>query len=120
MPQAQAAAAGNRAYIRDPQPVLDAVVTFPQADRCQVDVSRTGSTAIVTHLAQVVGVHSLDATATATAEVTRARLRLRPAAAGGGEPDRGFRVRGGQEYALTQGFAPGNYQHLDFSQMDPP
>jgi hypothetical protein len=26
----------------------------------------------------------------------------------------------GQEYALIDGFVAGNYQHLDFSQMDPP
>jgi Flp pilus assembly protein TadG len=120
VPQAQAAAAGNRAYIRDPQPVLDAVVTFPRADRCQVDVSRTGSTAIVTQLAQVVGVHTLDATATATAEVTRPDcvFGLRPLGVGSLNPP--FQYIVGNEYTLIEGVGPGDYQHLDFSQMDPP
>ncbi len=120
VPAAQAAAASNRAFIRDPQPVLDAVVSFPQPDRCQVDVSRTGPTAIVTHLAHVAGVHSLDATATATAEVTRPNcvFGLRPL--GVAVDTMPFDYVVGQEYPLMQGFAAGNYQHLDFSQMDPP
>jgi Flp pilus assembly protein TadG len=119
-PLARAASANNKAFIGGPSPVLDAVVTFPQPDRCQVDVSRTGSTAIVTHLAHVVGVRTLDATATATAEVTRPDcvFGLRPLGVGNAtEP---FQYVVGQEYALMQGFASGNYQHLDFSQIDPP
>ena len=120
VPAAQAAAADNDAFIRGPSPVLDAVVGFPQSDRCRVDVTRTGSTAIVTHLAHVVGVRSLDATAFAVAEVTRPDcvFGLRPL--GVANDSAGFNYVVGQEYPLMQGFAPGNYQHLDFSQIDPP
>jgi len=120
VPAAQAAAASNKAFVAGPRPVLDAVVSFPAPDRCQVDVSRTGATAIVTHLAHVVGVRSLDATATATAEVSRPNcvFGLRPL--GVMVDSAGFDYVVGQEYPLIQGFTAGNYQHLDFSQMDPP
>jgi Flp pilus assembly protein TadG len=120
VPQAQAAAADNDAFVRGPSPVLDAAVSFPQSDQCRVDVTRTGPTAIVTHLAHVVGVRSLDATAFAVAEVTRPDcvFGLRPL--GVGSDSAGFTYVVGQEYTLMQGFAPGDYQHLDFSRMDPP
>lgn len=120
VPAAQTAAADNDAFIRGPSPVLNATVTFPQNDRCRVDVTRSGPTAIVTHLAHVVGVRSLDAAAFAVAEVTRPDcvFGLRPL--GVGSDSAGFTYVVGNEYALQQGFGAGNYQHLDFSRMDPP
>jgi len=118
--RARATAAKNKAFIGEPRPVEDAVVSFPRDIQCQVDVTRTGPTAIVTHIAQVVGVRTLDAQATATAEVTKPDcvFGLRPLGVGNSTEPFDYVV--GQEYALIEGFAAGNYQHLDFSQMDPP
>ena len=119
-PLAQATAASNKAFIGGARPVLDAVVTFPSPTECRVDVTRSGGTAIVTHLAQVVGVRALSTSATATAALENPDcvFGLRPLGVGNSTIPFNYVV--GQEYALIEGFAPGNYQHLDFSQMVPP
>ena len=116
-PMAQATAANNKAFIGGPKPVLDAVVSFPEASQCRVDVTRSGSTAIVTHIAQVVGVRTLNAEATATAELSKPTSVCGPRPFGvRGETDP-FTYIQGQEYALTEGITPSCYRHLDFSQM---
>jgi hypothetical protein len=120
VPLAQAATAKNKAFIGGPEPVLDAVVTFPSTSRVQVDVTRSGGTAIVTYLARVVGVRTLEASATAVAEAAppNCAFGLRPLGVGNSTPPFTYVV--GQEYDLISGFAPGNWQHLDFSRMNPP
>lgn len=119
-PLARATAASNKAFIGGPQPVLDAVVTFPSPTQCKVDVTRSGATAIVTHLAQVVGVRALDMDATATAALEKPNCVFGLKPLGVGNSTIPFTYVVGREYALIDGFAPGNYQHLDFSRMNPP
>jgi len=76
--RAQFAAVENRAFIDGPQPVVvsasDVVVT--DGDKVKVTTRREGATSIVTYVAQVLGITSLQmkATATAKAEPTGASL----------------------------------------------
>ena len=119
-PLAQATAASNKAFIGETSPVLNAVVTFPSPTQCKVDVTRSGSTAIVTHIAQVVGVNTLNSDATATAGLERPDCvrGLRPLGVAGVNADSLVR---GNEYKLTYNNPnPANYQHLDLSQICPP
>jgi Flp pilus assembly protein TadG len=69
--RAQAAAASNKAFVADAQPVsLNAGdVTFPTPTRIRVKVRREGAQSVVTTLAQVVGMRRLEVSATATAKV---------------------------------------------------
>lgn len=69
--RAQAAAASNKAFVGDPQPVILPAgdVTFPTPTRIRVKVRREGGQAVVTTLAQVVGMRRLEVSATATARV---------------------------------------------------
>ena len=112
---AQATAASNKAFIGGVRPVLDAVVTFPTATQCRVDVTRSGGTAIVTHIAQVVGVNSLSANATATAGLERPECVSGVVPLGVGNASVPFEYVKGQEYTLVEGIGTGNYQYLDFS-----
>lgn len=119
-PLARSTAASNKAFIGGPQPVLDAVVTFPSPTLCKVDVTRSGGTAIVTHLAQVVGIKTLNAEATATAGLEHPDCvrGLRPLGVAGVSPDS---LVIGQEYKLTYNNpSSANYQHLDLAQICPP
>jgi hypothetical protein len=119
---AQATAANNKAFIGGPMPVIvpDADVSFPTPSQCKVDVTRSGPTAIVTHIAQVVGVKALNSEATATAGLSKPDCVFGVRPLGVGNSTLPFQYVAGQQYALIDGFASGNYQHLDFSQMEPP
>lgn len=117
--RAREAAGANRAFIRGPEPVLDAAVEV-SADRkeCRVTVTRTGETAIVTHLAHVAGVRTLDATATATARISKPDSVCEYLVPFGAVPP----VPGGfltgcdnlYDLFLEEHAGPGNYQLLSF------
>jgi len=69
--RAQSAAAGNKAFIHDPQPVIVAAgdIQIIDGDKVKVIARREGSNAIVTYVAQVLGVTSLAMKASATARL---------------------------------------------------
>jgi len=123
--QAKATAGNNRAFIGGPAPVVvvDSDVEFPDPNQCKVTVyrARERDTAIIPHLAQVVGIKGLNTSATATAELTQAGcvFCLRPFGVFFPQP---FDYEKGQEYALQEqdANAPAYYQHLDFSNMNWP
>src|SRR5262245_8655722 len=74
--RAQATALLNKAFVKDPLPIalLAADVSFPQPNQVKVIVRRdeASGSPMVTHIAQVLGVKTLDVSATATAQVDSA------------------------------------------------
>jgi Tfp pilus assembly protein PilX len=121
--RAREAAGANRAFIRGPEPVLDAEVEI-SADRkeCRVVVRRMGSTAIVTHLAQVVGVDSLEAMATATARISQPDSVCEYLVPFGAVPPaaEGFQTGCDHLYDLflEEHAGPGNYQLLSYPRCE--
>jgi Flp pilus assembly protein TadG len=113
----------NKAFIAGPQPVSNASVQISSdGQECEVTVIRSGSTAIVTHLAQVVGVRTLDARATATARIARPDSVCEVLVPFGAVPPApgGFQTGCSNIYALkldTQA-SPGNYQLVDFPECN--
>jgi Flp pilus assembly protein TadG len=66
----QQTAALNRAFVDIPEAVVvDAADVVTTATTCQVTVRREGANSVVTYVAKVLGIYSLDMTATATAKV---------------------------------------------------
>lgn len=121
--RAQQVAGLNKAFIGGPQPVLNALVQVsPDGKECQVTVTCSGQTAIVTHLAQVVGVRTLDASATATARISQPDSVCEYLVPFGAVPP----VPGGfetgcdhlYELKLDEHAGPGNYQLVDFPKCD--
>jgi Flp pilus assembly protein TadG len=121
--QGRATAGANRAFIQGPEPVLDAAVEV-SADRkeCRVTVTRTGSTAIVTHLAHVIGIRSLDASATATARISQPDSVCKYLVPFGAVPPLpgGFLTGCENLYDLflEEHAGPGNYQLLSYPECN--
>jgi hypothetical protein len=126
--RAQAIAALNKAFSKEPVPIILAAgdISFPDEQSVQVTVRRNAALggSMITHVAQVVGVKSLDVKATAVA-------RAEPV----GEPCDGivpmgaiqpptedFKVGCANTYNLkigaNGGGTPGNFQLLDFPPCD--
>jgi Flp pilus assembly protein TadG len=119
--RAQTAAASNKAFIADPQPVLlsAADVTFPTPTRIQVKVRREGAQSVVTTLAQVLGIRRLAVTATATAKIDTAGSALCGVVPLGVSPNPGqsFQTGCANQYTLKVGGGAGSqgqYGALDF------
>ena len=119
--RAQAAAASNKAFVADPEPVMLAAsdVTFPTPARVRVTVRREGSQSVVTTLAQVLGIKSLSVTATATAKVDTTGTALCGLIPLGISPNPGqnFQVGCANQYTLKVGGGAGSqgqYGALDF------
>jgi Flp pilus assembly protein TadG len=122
--RAQAIAALNKAFVDAPEALVLASsdVSFPTPDRVAVTVRRDASSggAMVTHVAQVLGINSLDVKASAIAKVdTAGGVCEKLVPMGAIEPPAGgFQVRCDTTYALKLDPAsvnsPGNFQLLDF------
>jgi Flp pilus assembly protein TadG len=125
--RAQHTASLNTAFVNDPQPVQLAAagVEFPQPNECKVTVRRSAGSggAMVTHIAQVLGIKSLELSATATARAEPANsvceglVPFGPADV----PEPGFQVGCENEYRLkigAPGFKNGNFQLLDYAPCD--
>lgn len=119
--RAQAIAALNKAFVDAPEAlVLSAAdVVFPGNNRVQVTVRRDAASggSMVTHVAQVLGINSLDVKATAVAKADTAGgvcERLVPMGAIL-PPAGGFQVRCDTTYTLKADTpTQGNFQLLDF------
>lgn len=118
--RARTAATSNRAYRAALELVSDVDVEFPSADQIKVTTHRRDAGSLVTQLAYVIGVQNLAVEATATAQLSRPDCVFGIRPLGVGNSTLPFTYVRGQEYALQTGFGSGNYQHLDFSRMDPP
>jgi Flp pilus assembly protein TadG len=122
--RSQAIAALNKAFVDAPEALVLAAsdVTFPTPDRVSVTVRRDASSggAMVTHVAQVLGINTLDVKATAIAKVdTAGGVCEKLVPMGAIEPPAGgFQVRCDTTYALKLDAAgansPGNFQLLRF------
>jgi Flp pilus assembly protein TadG len=126
--RAQETAVKNKAFVNEPLPVqlLAADVSFPTNRQVKVVVRRdaTAGGAVVTHVAQVLGIRSLAITATAVAEASPASEqceRLVPMGAIPPPGQAGFLVGCSNVYSLKLGAGSGttgNYQALDFPGCD--
>src|SRR5881628_239954 len=72
--RAQQTSRRNRAFVEGAEPVELAVadIEFPTPKQVKVTVRRTGGTSLITYLARVLGIDSLQISATATAEADTA------------------------------------------------
>src|SRR5262252_1075184 len=125
--RAQATASLNKAFANDPLPIqlLAADVSFPASNQVKVIVRRDAATGgpMVTHIAQVLGIKTMNVSATATAEVDTAAapceglVPMAPTV-----PPGGFVVDCKTTYVLKSdpngNPAPGNYQLLDYPPCD--
>ena len=122
--RAQLTASRNKAFVNTPEPVtlVAADVSFPAPNEVKVVVRRTaaGDGSVVTHVAQVLGITSLDMSATATARVDTTGTPcdgLVPMAPVNADPSGWFDPDCSKEYDLKVGAGDGeqgNYELLDF------
>ena len=124
--RAQTTAAFNKAFANEPLPIqlLAADVSFPAPNQVKVIVRRDANTggAMVTHVAQVLGITKMDVSATATAQVDTAAapcegvVPMAPV-----PPVGGFDPKCGTSYTLKADpdlNQQGNFQLLDFPACD--
>jgi len=120
--RAQEIASYNKAFIDDPQPVIVDAADVEMIDDHTVRVTarREGGNAVVTYVAKVLGVKSLELHADATAIVEPANTvncGVVPLAAVPPPDGSSFQPGCGQSYVLklaSQGGTSGNYQALRF------
>jgi hypothetical protein len=126
---AQAVAAANRAFKNGEESIvlLGSDVTFPAPNQVKVTVRRDAGTggAMITHVAQVLGVTSIDVKATAVAKaesVSSVCEKLVPMGAIVDPAVGAFLPGCSHSYALKIGSngsgTPGNFQLLDFPDCD--
>jgi Flp pilus assembly protein TadG len=115
----------NKAFINLPQPVIiDAAdVTLLSGQRVKVVARRQGGNSVVAHVAQVLGLSTLQVTATATAEADTTRIAECGIVPLGVNPPPGtsFQTGCGNSYQLKApggGGTTGNYGGLDFPACD--
>ena len=128
--RAQYTASGNRAFVDAPVPVtlLGADVQVNTADNTvKVTVRRTAATdgAMITHVAQVLGISRVDLNATATAKADRTCQQCEKMVPMGAVPpvaQQNFQTGCSNSYVLKRGggnsVAPGNYLAVDFPECD--
>lgn len=121
--RAQVAAASNKAFVSDPQPVTvpAADITFPSPGMVHVITRREGDQSVVMTLAQVLGIKSLEMKASATAKVETTGTALCGIVPLGCTPDPGetFQVGCANTYTLKVGGGAGTggqYGAVDFPQ----
>lgn len=126
--RAQTTAALNKAFVNEPLPVqiLGADVSFPAPNQVKVVARREAGAggSMVTHVAQVLGIKSLDVAATATAQVEPASagceglIPMAPVVPPGSWFDptcnNGVPVTYNLKLDETGGAMQGNFQLLDF------
>lgn len=124
---AQATAAANHAFRNGEEAVtlLGSDVSFPAVNEVRVTVRRDAGAggAMITHVAQVLGVKSIDVKATATAKAESvAAVCEKIVPLGAIVPPGGFQTGCGQTYMLKVGsqtkISPGNFLLLDFPLCD--
>lgn len=122
--RAQAIAALNKAFVDAPEALVLATgdVSFPAANQVQVTVRRDPASggAMVTHIAQVLGINSLDVKATAVAEADRPRGVCEGMVPLGAIETTKFKVGCDTTYTLKLDgtISPGNFLLLDFPDCD--
>jgi Flp pilus assembly protein TadG len=115
--RAAATAAANRAYQFVPTPVQVAdedIVVDTTARTVTVTARRWDDQGMVTQFSKLVGIPKLNVKATAVAQVNRPTTvctKLRPF---GVDTLNVNQFVPGQEYVLSEGLAPGNYEFLNF------
>ncbi len=125
--RAMATASANRAFVNTPEPImlLAADVVFPATNQVQVTVRRDAASggSMVTHIAQVLGITSLDVKATAVAKaesVSSVCEKIVPMGATF-PPGGPFLTGCANTYNLKVGAhanQQGNFQLLDFPNCD--
>lgn len=130
--RAQFTSSRNEAFVGAPVPVTllaSDIQVNTIANEVKVTVRRTPGTdgSMVTHVAQVLGIRSLDVSATATAKAERTCEQCERMVPMGAVPPTGeqnFQVGCANTYVLKRGaqgsgtLSPGNYLALDFPECD--
>jgi Flp pilus assembly protein TadG len=128
--RAQQTALRNEAFVDSPKPITllaGDVLVDPDANTVKVTVRRDAATdgAMITHVAQVLGIKNVDVSATATAKAEPTCSQCEKIVPLGAVPQIGqvnFAVGCNNAYTLKRGggnkVSPGNYLGLSFPQCD--
>jgi Flp pilus assembly protein TadG len=128
--RAQETSLRNEAFVDSPKPVTllpGDVMVDPALNTVQVTVRRTAASdgAMITHIAQVLGIKNVDLSATATAKADLTCSQCEKMVPLGAVPLNGqpnFQVGCANSYTLKRGggnsISPGNYQAVDFPECN--